>query len=128
MPDPSDAWVSKAEGDVDTALRELGVPERPNWDAVCFHAQQAVEKYFKAVLIKQGDPFLKTHDLAILMGLVAKRFPQLEADIEDLNWLTFAAVEARYPGEEATKEEAVRAVEVMQRWRLRLRNALGLSG
>ena len=43
-------WVEKAEGDVRTAEREVQVEEGFNWDAVCFHAHQAVEKYLKALL------------------------------------------------------------------------------
>jgi HEPN domain-containing protein len=58
MPDQSDAWVGKAEGAVRTALRELAVQEQPDWDGVCFHAQQAVEKYLKALLTSSGaTPF-----------------------------------------------------------------------
>ena len=34
-------WVQKAEADIRTAEREAHVAEEPNWDAVCFHAQQA---------------------------------------------------------------------------------------
>jgi len=127
MPDPSEGWVEKAEGDLRTALRELGATEAPNWDAVCFHAQQAVEKYLKALLIKNGDTFPKTHDLRVLFELIAKYIPELKAEREELIWLSFSAVEARYPGESSTEEEATRAVEIMQRWRSRLRNALGLS-
>jgi hypothetical protein len=43
-------WVDKAEGDFSTALREFRVRKSPNYDAVCFHAQQCVEKYLKARL------------------------------------------------------------------------------
>lgn len=127
MPDTSEAWVEKAEGDVRTALRELAAEEAPNWDAVCFHAQQAVEKYIKAFIIKKGEAFPKTHDLRFLLDLVAKQVPEWQAEREEMSWLSFSAVESRYPGEAATRGEAQRAVEIMQRWRLRLRNALGLS-
>ena len=37
-------WVDKAEKDFATARRELKVQEDPNFDAVCFHAQQSIEK------------------------------------------------------------------------------------
>jgi len=32
--------TDKAEADFSTATRELKAPESPNFDAVCFHAQQ----------------------------------------------------------------------------------------
>lgn len=62
-----DEWISKAEGDQATALREYRVRRFPNYDAACFHAQQCVEKYLKAVLQKEGIPFNKIHDLEILL-------------------------------------------------------------
>jgi len=33
-------WIAKAEGDYRTAGREWRVRRDPNYDAVCFHAQQ----------------------------------------------------------------------------------------
>jgi hypothetical protein len=35
-------WVEKAEGDFQTAEREMRARKAPNYDAVCFHAQQKV--------------------------------------------------------------------------------------
>jgi HEPN domain-containing protein len=43
-------WINKAEGDYATANREFRVRKTANYDAVCFHAQQCVEKYMKACL------------------------------------------------------------------------------
>jgi len=43
-------WVGKAEGDFATAVRESRARKHPNPDAVCFHAQQCIEKYLKGVL------------------------------------------------------------------------------
>ncbi len=43
-------WIDKAEGDFATASREIRVRKSPNYDAVCFHAQQCAEKYLKALL------------------------------------------------------------------------------
>ena len=51
-------WINKAEGDRQTARREVSVIVSPNWDAVCFHAQQAVEKYLKALLQQEIIPSL----------------------------------------------------------------------
>jgi HEPN domain-containing protein len=38
-------WIEKADGDYATAERELRARHSPNYDAVCFHAQQVVEKF-----------------------------------------------------------------------------------
>jgi HEPN domain-containing protein len=36
-------WVDKAKADLRTAKREYRVKVEPNFDAVCFHSQQAAE-------------------------------------------------------------------------------------
>jgi len=59
-------WIGKAEGDFATAKRELAATDNPNYDAVCFHAQQCAEKYLKAFLQEANITFPKTHDLANL--------------------------------------------------------------
>ena len=56
-------WVTKAEGDYATAGRELHATESPNYDAVCFHAEQAVEKLMKAMLIHLSVTPPRTHVL-----------------------------------------------------------------
>lgn len=53
MSDISKEWLVKAEGDFQTALREYRARKLPNYDAVCFHAQQCIEKLFKAFLIRR---------------------------------------------------------------------------
>jgi HEPN domain-containing protein len=63
-------WRAKAEGDYRTATREFDAPEAPNYDAVCFHAQQCIEKLMKGVLIQRGIIPPKTHDLMSLTAVV----------------------------------------------------------
>ncbi len=48
-------WLAKSDGDFHTASREADAIESPNYDAVCFHAQQCVEKLMKAVLINAAS-------------------------------------------------------------------------
>ena len=120
-------WVEKAEGDVRTAERELRVVEKPNWDAVCFHAQQAVEKYLKAVLQQERVPFSRTHDLAALLQLLAVGRGDWDPFRDGVEWLSAFAVEVRYPGETASKEAALRAIEIMRPLRTRLRQVLALD-
>ena len=50
-------WVEKADADFATASREMRVRKAPNFDAVCFHAQQCAEKYLKAILQEVDLPF-----------------------------------------------------------------------
>lgn len=122
-----DEWLEKADEDYRVALRELRVRQRPALNAVCFHAQQCVEKYLKAVLARQGKPFHKTHDLDLLLTDCLEWFPLWEAMRDDLKYLSRYAVLFRYPGESADRPEARRAVQAMRRCRHDVRVALGLT-
>ena len=109
-PEISD-WVGKAEGDWSTMLREANVTERPNFDAICFHAQQCAEKYLKARLIMSGVEFRKSHDLLYLHNLVIDLEPHWKYLHDALFKLTAFAVAIRYPGLDATREQASLSVE-----------------
>lgn len=104
-------WIKKAEKDVGTSRREFAVKKDANWDAVCFHAQQAVEKYLKGMLQEYEISFSKTHDLSVLLDLLLPEFPELSVLEDDLEWLSAFAVEFRYPGEEAVEEDAKQALK-----------------
>ncbi len=79
-------WVEKAEGDFAVAGREPAAPA-PVFDAVCFHAQQCVEKYLKALLQDRGIDFPRTHDLVALAarveGVVAARLRAAGAAVDE---------------------------------------------
>ena len=121
-------WVKKAEGDYSTALREWNARKNRNYDAVCFHAQQCIEKYFKAILQKHQLPFSKTHDLVILVKECAKKEPLWEVWVKEMDVLTRYAVLFRYPGESAIRDDGLRAVRIMRKHRKEIRVTLGLLG
>ena len=106
-------WIDKAQGDHLTATREAQA-EPPNYDAVCFHAQQCIEKLLKAALIARGQIPPKTHDLTVLSRLLSSTDPQWQWSVQDLRLLSRAAVDFRYPGESAGAEEAQAALHVSQ--------------
>jgi len=110
-------WIAKSEGDFATATRELAVSFGPNYDAVCFHAQQCIEKLLKAFLINRNVVPPKTHDLAELYRLIVSSGSPLTVAIDDLHFLSRAAVDFRYPGESADKEEAEEALAICIRFR-----------
>jgi len=120
-------WVVKAEGDFRTAERELAVTDFPNFDAVCFHAHQCVEKYLKARLVEAGKSFPKTHDLPTLLRLVLPLEPSWASFEDDLTLLTSMGVEVRYPGMTADAEDAAEAVKLARRLREAARRSLGLN-
>ena len=107
-------WIKKAQADYFTAEREINVELNPNWDGVCFHCQQAIEKLLKALLQKNNIKFTKIHDLTELLRLIIPVFPDLKDLKEDMEWLTIFSVEFRYPGEAALKEDADNAITVMK--------------
>jgi HEPN domain-containing protein len=92
------AWVSKAENDLLNVQNNLRA-ERIPWDTVCFHCQQAAEKYLKAILVVHNLEIPRTHDLEALLNVIEGRFPALRHQRSDLQWLTTYAVAVRYPPE-----------------------------
>ena len=94
---------------------------------MCFHAQQCIEKYLKAVLLRENLPIRKIHDLVLLLQECLPKHPLWEAMRPDLERLSQNAVLMRYPGETATREKARRAVKMMQHCREEIRAGLGLS-
>jgi len=110
-------WLRKAERDFRVAGRELERPE-PYTDIVCFHAQQAAEKYLKGYLMWLEIEFEKTHDIEDLIALACRKDSSISI-LKDVGAeLTPYAVETRYPEfEEPAVEDAKRAVKIVEELR-----------
>jgi HEPN domain-containing protein len=63
---------------------------------VCFHAQQAVEKALKAVLVARGAEFALRHDLRVLIGQCERAGLQLPEKLAEVDLLSPYAAELRY--------------------------------
>jgi HEPN domain-containing protein len=120
-------WIDKAEGDFATASREMRVRKLPNYDAVCFHAQQTAEKYLKAVQQENRRPIPKTHSLLELLALIIEFEPVYLMLQPDLNVLEGYAVQYRYPGQAAEKLDARAALLAARRVRGFIRTKLRLN-
>jgi HEPN domain-containing protein len=112
-------WIRKAEEDytVATTLARKRKQLTPN--AICFHCQQCAEKYLKAFLVQNAIVFRKIHDLRELYRLCLAINPGFELIADLLDQLNPYSIEFRYPGEEATQEEAklaLRAMKVVRRF------------
>jgi HEPN domain-containing protein len=98
MDDYVNKWLLKADNDLKAATSLLKMPSgEVVTEAVCFHSQQAAEKYLKAFLVTREIDFGKTHNLEFLVELCASQdrdFRKLE-----VGNLTSYAVEVRYPDE-----------------------------
>jgi len=122
----SQEWISKAEGDYKVALDEYRTDD-PVLDAVCFHAQQCVEKYLKSWLTEQGQEFPRTHDLEDLARRVKSSLPAIATHEDRLILLTSAAVESRYPGLTSAPSDVEQAVKIMREIRTLIRSSLKLA-
>ncbi|MBI4646742.1 MAG: HEPN domain-containing protein [Bacteroidia bacterium] len=111
-------WLNLAEQDLGTAkIIYLHISEYK--ETICFHCQQAVEKYFKAYLVFLKISFLYKHDLIYLLNLIAQKdkFPleyyQMAAKLDSF------AVQIRYPNLiiKPTDEEVKEAIEIAEKFR-----------
>lgn len=107
-------WVTKAEEDYTGALDLHRRRKSPLPNLVCFHAQQCAEKYLKAYLIGQHIDFPRIHDLVSLLDRCVERDPACEAMRESCILLDPFSVMFRYPGHEATPEDATAAVTAVR--------------
>ena len=119
-------WIEKAEGDFATLERECQAQEKPNYDGICFHAQQCVEKYLKAILSEAEQPFGKIHDLVALLEQVLEIKLVWEEFREDLAFLSDFSVSYRYPGESADQDAALEARDRCRKIRQIARQEFGL--
>lgn len=108
-------WLEKGSHDLDVAKNEL---ENQGWpDVICFHCQQAVEKYLKGFLVANGIDVGKIkkwhiHELPLLLRECQKLNPQLEKFQDYCEIITTYYIEARYPMDpiiEYSREEAKQA-------------------
>ncbi|WP_456475591.1 HEPN domain-containing protein [Candidatus Pyrohabitans sp.] len=121
-------WLIKAVKDLKVAENEIKVsPDDLVTEAICFHAQQAVEKFLKAYLINKNVEFKKTHNLEFLLDLCAK----IDRDFEniDVGDLSFYAVEIRYPDEfyVPTFDEAKECLKITRNVKEFVLNKLGVK-
>lgn len=120
-------WVGKAEGDYNSAGLLYRARKNPNYDAVCFHAQQCAEKYIKARLQEADIYFEKTHNLIQLLEIALNLEPSWELIRPFLQALNVFSVKFRYPGESASKEMAKKAIADCRKVRETARQSLKLK-
>lgn len=85
-----------------------------------FHAQQAIEKWLKAVLAQSGAEFEYTHDLRHLIGLIEAAHIAFPLDIPTVISFTEFAVPLRYEdlldAEPLDRPAAVTLVDEVGAW------------
>lgn len=92
-------WLAHAERDIRLAVHLSS--DFAEWkESICFHAQQAAEKFLKALIIAQHEHPVRTHHLEQLVRDVRKLGFDLGDLEEDAKFLSPFAVDVRYPEEE----------------------------
>jgi HEPN domain-containing protein len=96
------AWIEKADSDLQAA-HVIFDADVLILDIVCFHCQQAVEKYLKGFLVVHEIDFPRTHILEYLLQLCAA----VDDDFNsfNVNELSQYAVRARYPHDSYAPEK-----------------------
>jgi HEPN domain-containing protein len=117
--------VKKAEGDIRVARNEAR-REQPERDIVCFHCQQAAEKYLKALLCELALFIPRIHELDQLLGMLLPHHAALKPLKRSLTSLSEFAVDYRYPGRSASTREMRAALRHAERVRGEARTNLGL--
>lgn len=113
-------WLRHAKADL--ALATSPLPRDGLYSTLCFHAQQAVEKSVKAVLVFRGIDFPKVHSLTRLIDLLPADIERTSRLIQSARLTVYATI-FRYPGENDEPDistdkyrEAVRLAETVFKW------------
>jgi len=111
--------LKKAEEDA-TAVREFAANPEISDSIIGFHAQQAVEKWLKAVTAANGSRHAGIHDIDRLVELVEATGVEVSADRNRLAMLTQYAVPLRYDelldAESLEREALVTLVDEVAEW------------
>ena len=109
-------WLIKGDNDLKTAEYGLGADE-PITDTICFHCQQAVEKYLKMYLVSKGEDH---HPQFSILVSSCARYESVFKELGKYDFLTGYAVSLRYPDDFYTPEvdEAREALAAAQEVRV----------
>ena len=89
-------WLLSAESDLAIIDRIIDQPNLTH--QVAFHAQQVVEKSFKAIIEEFEIGFIKTHSLNALYSKVEDKI-EMVIDSDLISLLDQLYIDSRYPGE-----------------------------
>lgn len=118
-------WLKKACEDFDFASSIL--PDTIFYAQVCFHFQQAAEKFLKSYIIGKGLEFRKIHELRKLLKTCESNYPSFSCLREEADFLSPFYVDTRYPVHwpaTVTKEETLKAQQAAQKIKTFVENLL----
>jgi len=93
----AEQWLLYARSDLETCRQLLDQEDLTN--IVIFHAQQCVEKSFKALLELSDRNIPRIHDLRRLLQSISLLYPHVEIDQDTLDTLNQVYIDTRYPSD-----------------------------
>ena len=118
-------WIEKAEEDYGFAC--ASIEDTIYFAQVCFHFQQAAEKYLKAFIVANKLDFRPVHNLLELLTICRRTAPDIDELEEACRFLNPFYIDTRYPVHWPTqydKDTAVRSKEMTQIIRDWVKNSL----
>jgi len=101
-------WINKADNDISSALFLTKNMHPVPSEIVCFHCQQAAEKYLKAFLVYNDQEPPKTHDLIDLARLCNNFDRDFLLLIPKCEYLIPFASQTRYPSKLELEDKDVK--------------------
>jgi len=123
-------WIEKADEDFNFASLNLSDPSNPFYAQICYHLQQAAEKYLKAYIVAYKLKFKKIHDLLELLRICMEREPSFSSLSQECEFLTDYYIDTRYPVHWPTnvnRKEAKEAKSSAEKIGTFVKNLLGVS-
>ena len=112
LPEIAKEWIEKAEEDYGFACASI---ESTNYFAqVCFHFQQAAEKYLKAFIVAKKLEFRAVHNLLELLEICRQNEPDIEELEQPCRFLNPFYIDTRYPVHWPAQYDKDTAVEAKQ--------------
>ena len=122
-------WMNKADEDFDFA--RINLEECKNFfTQICFHFQQAAEKYLKAYIVAHELEFRKIHELPLLLKICMSRDPSFGELREECEYLTAFYVDTRCPVHWPTNyslQESRKALQATRRIKAFVKGRMDLS-
>jgi len=94
MKDETARWLSFASENLEVAVLAL---EHGHLNACLQNAQQAVEKYLKALIVELGAELRRTHSIRELIGILAAKGAKVGLSEDEMDLMDAIYVPSKYP-------------------------------
>ena len=111
-PEIANEWLRKAQEDFGFASASL--EDNEYYAQICFHFQQAAEKYLKAFIIANKLEFRAVHNLLELLDICKKKDSRIEEITEACRFLNPFYIDSRYPVHWPTRYDKAAALKAKQ--------------